>query len=104
MKKVLIYGVTFAFICVTGFVGVSMASDDMDKGPADITLQTADAKKPAQFPHAAHQERIECDKCHKDANFAAAGAWTKDAGHALCKECHKENGASTKCGTCHPKN
>lgn len=101
MKKVIIFGVAIAFLCVAGFSGLSMASDD--KGPAEIVLQTAEAKKPATFPHAAHQERgVECDKCHKDANFLP-GAWTKDAGHALCKNCHKENNASVKCGTCHVK-
>lgn len=99
MKKVLIYSVAVAFLCVAGVVGVSMADDD--KGPAEITLQTEKARKPALFPHAAHQERIECDKCHKDANFPADGVWTKDAGHALCKDCHKANDASTKCSTCH---
>ncbi len=99
MKKVLIYGVAAAFLCVTAAAGISMAED---KGPAEITLKTEAAKKPALFPHANHQARIECDKCHKDANFAA-GAWTKKAGHALCKDCHKANKAPTKCGTCHPK-
>ncbi|GAB4334775.1 MAG: cytochrome c3 family protein [Desulfobulbaceae bacterium] len=100
MKKVLIYGVAMAFLCVAGLAGMGVAADD--KGPAEITLQTEAAKKPALFPHAAHQEKIECDKCHKDPNYAA-GAWTKDAGHKLCKDCHKANGAPTKCGTCHPK-
>lgn len=100
MKKAIVYAVAVVFLTVAGFAGMGMASDD--KGPAEITLQTADAKKPALFPHAAHQEKVECDKCHKDANYTA-GAWTKDSGHALCKDCHKANNASTKCGTCHPK-
>jgi predicted CXXCH cytochrome family protein len=97
MKKVIICGVAVAFLCVAGFAGMSMAQD---KGPAEIILKTADGKKPATFPHAKHQEKQECDKCHKDPNFTK-GAWTKDSGHALCKECHKANGADTKCGTCH---
>ena len=102
MKKAIIYGVAIAFLCVAGFSGMSMASDDK-KGPAEITLQTEAAKKPAIFPHAAHQERgVECDKCHKDPNYLP-GAWTKDAGHKLCKDCHKANKAPAKCGTCHPK-
>ena len=101
MKKVVILGVAVAFLCAAGFASMTMAEED--KGPAEITLQTEAAKKPALFPHAAHQERgVECDKCHKDSNFAA-GAWTKEAGHALCKECHKAEGAPVKCGTCHPK-
>jgi len=100
MKKVIVYAVAVAFLCGAGFAGLSMAEED--KGPAEITLQTAEAKKPAVFPHAAHQEKIECDKCHKSENYLP-GAWTKDAGHALCKDCHKEMGADQKCGTCHPK-
>lgn len=102
MKKVLIISVAVVFLCVAGVASFSAASDD--KGPAEITLTTAKAKKPVLFPHAAHQERLECDKCHKDPNFAAsADSWTKDAGHSLCKDCHKANGASTKCSTCHVK-
>lgn len=104
MKKVIIYGVAVAFLCVAGFSGLSMAADD--KGPADInmTIEGSKKPKPAQFPHAAHQERIECDKCHKDANYTPA-AWTKKTAHALCKDCHKAAGDKklTKCGTCHPK-
>ena len=102
MKKAIIFGVAIAFLCVAGFAGMGVADDD--KGPADITIEIKDSAKPkpAQFPHAAHQEKVECDKCHKDANYTP-GAWTKDSGHALCKDCHKANGAPTKCGTCHPK-
>ena len=99
MKKAIICGVAVAFLCVAGFAGMTMAADD--KGPAEITLKTAAGTKPALFPHAKHQAKQECDKCHKDPNFLK-GAWTKDAGHALCKECHKANGGDTKCGTCHP--
>lgn len=99
MKKAIICGVAVAFLCVAGFAGMTMAADD--KGPAEITLTTAEAKKPAVFPHAKHQEKQECDKCHKDPNYTK-GAWTKDSGHALCKNCHQANGADTKCATCHP--
>jgi len=81
-----------------------VVAEDQDKGPAEITLTTKDAKKPAMFPHAKHQERMQCDECHKNANFAAAAdAWTKDAGHALCKDCHKANNGPTKCNDCHIK-
>ena len=104
MKRVIIYAVAISFLCVAGFAGLSMAADE--KGPAEITLQVENSKKPkpALFPHAAHQERIECDKCHKDANYLP-GAWSKKAGHALCKACHKAAGDKklVKCGTCHPK-
>ena len=103
MKKVILYGVAVAFLCVAGFSGITMAEEDM--GPADITLQTEKAMKPAVFPHAAHQAEeagIECAACHESENYTP-GAWTKDTGHALCKDCHQEQGADTKCSTCHPR-
>ena len=33
-------------------------------GPAEITLQTESAKKPADFPHRQHQEAYSCTVCH----------------------------------------
>jgi hypothetical protein len=100
MKKLVIVGAAVAFLCATGLVTMTMAED---KGPAEITLQTEAAKKPALFPHKAHQDRgVECKTCHESSNYAK-GAWTKDAGHGLCKDCHKAEGGPTKCGTCHPK-
>lgn len=102
MKKTIICGVAVAFLCVAGLAGMTMAEEDM--GPADITLQTAEAKKPAAFPHLKHQaKKEECDKCHKDPNYTK-GAWTKESGHALCQACHKanENKDLAKCTTCHP--
>ncbi|HBI15553.1 MAG TPA: cytochrome C [Desulfobulbaceae bacterium] len=101
MKKAIIYSVAVAFLCVAGFAGMSMAADD--KGPAEITLKTAEGKKPAVFPHAKHQEKQECDLCHKAASYTP-GAWTKETGHAQCQTCHKENENKelAKCKTCHP--
>jgi predicted CXXCH cytochrome family protein len=108
MKKVILYGVAVAFLSVAGFAGVGMSEED--KGPADITLEVAGSEKPkpAVFPHAKHQETIECDTCHKS-EFYKPGAWTKDDGHGLCQECHKSNEDAErakelkKCTTCHPK-
>jgi hypothetical protein len=60
MKKALIYGVALAFMCSLGFAGMSMAQE---KGPAEITIG-ANGKKPAQFPHAKHQEHLKCGECH----------------------------------------
>ena len=134
-KKSLILLVVTAFVMSLG-LGVTMSLAEADKGPADITLN-ADSKsekpKPAQFPHAAHQERMSCGECHHyqdeaggqvactddtlgkiakcdtchNADFAneKLRKW-KDIGHGLCKNCHKKmkaDGAPTKCGACHPK-
>ena len=41
---------------------------------------------------------MKCDECHKNPNFAkSANEWTKDQGHALCRDCHKKNNGPTKC-------
>ena len=58
--------VVAAFVMSLG-LGVTMSLAEADKGPADITIN-ADSKsekpKPAQFPHAAHQEKFSCAECH----------------------------------------
>ena len=110
--------------------GVSFATD-ADKGPADMTLQTEAAKKPAIFPHAKHQEKNSCGTCHHyvdGGNAVACGDDGENIGkceschnsafgneelnsfkkvaHKQCKGCHtkmKDAGAPTKCTGCHPK-
>lgn len=86
-----------------------------DRGPAEITLN-ADGKKPALFPHKAHQDKLgdcatchhkvvdgvrspcddgspiedfqKCDSCHNaDFQNEKLRKW-KDIGHGLCKSCH----------------
>ena len=112
-------------------LAVSVSFAEQDKGEAEIILN-ADGKKPATFPHAAHQEKNSCDTCHHyvdeagnqapcddgsdpiakcdtchNADFANEKLRTwKDIGHALCKACHtkmKDAGAPTKCNDCHKK-
>ena len=103
MKKVhlIVCGVMLAGLM---FSGTAQKVKAEDKGPAEIILQTAKAKKPVKFPHASHQERMKCDDCHKSEHFApSATEWTKDAGHALCRDCHKKNDGPTKCNDCHIK-
>ncbi len=127
MKKTLICSVALAFFCTTGLAALSMAQD---KGPAEMVLKTAKAKKPALFPHAKHQERLKCGECHhtkgpdgkqapytegmkiqkcetchnKDAGMPKGLASFKDVGHKMCKGCHKKTDKKlTKCGVCHKK-
>ena len=103
MKKTIL--VMVAALFVGGLLlSNSLVKAEEDKGPAEITLTTPAAKKPVMFPHHKHQERMKCDECHKNANFAAAAdKWTKEQGHALCKDCHKANKGPTKCNDCHTK-
>jgi len=98
MKKTIICSAAFALV-----FGFAVASNVLaaDKGPAEITLKTEAAKKPAVFPHAKHQAKNECDACHKNANFPADKKWDMKKGHGLCQECHKAKGGPTKCPDCH---
>lgn len=131
MKKLLLYAGLLLCTGAAAVAGVAIASD---KGPAEITLQStidpATTPKPAQFPHAAHQGRMECKVCHhskgpdgKRVDYVAgqkiekceschnskAGmpekvSTFKNAAHALCQDCHKKTNADLgKCGTCHKK-
>lgn len=88
-----------ALACMLMFLNTSSA---YAAAPAEITLKTEAANKPAVFPHAKHQEKIECDACHKDANFPADKNWDMKKGHALCLGCHKaKNQGAVKCDGCH---
>ena len=127
MKCTVIAAVVFCFAMLAA--GASFAGNN---GPEEITLQTAEAKKPAKFPHKKHQETIKCEECHhtmdaagkkgpyvagqekkcetchnKDFKNPELNSW-KGIGHARCKECHKEmekagKNAPTKCTGCHTK-
>ena len=131
MNKALMYSAILYCSCTAGLVGVVMAAD---KGPAEITLQAtidpATTPKPAQFPHGAHQAKMDCGTCHhgKDAagkriaykegqkiekcetcHNSKAGMpekvnTFKGAAHALCQDCHKKNKPElAKCAVCHKK-
>lgn len=100
-------------------------------GPMEIVLKTAQAKKPAYFPHKKHQDKYFCSRCHhsKDSSGRKARYTEKTViqkcttchnsempdeklndwqaiGHALCRDCHRKNRGitSAKCSTCHRKN
>ncbi len=116
MSKKSLVLLVLAALTLSLALAVSMSFAEADKGPADIALN-ADGKKVAQFPHAAHQEKLgdcgtchhyvdkdgirnpcddgspkeyfnKCDSCH-NADFANEKLRTwKDIGHGLCKACH----------------
>jgi hypothetical protein len=129
MNNMLKYGVFLLCCCAAGFAGLATAAD---KGPAEITLQAtvdpAKTPKPAQFPHGAHQARLECGTCHhskgadgkqvayvegqkiekcETCHNSKAGmpekvSTFKNAAHALCQDCHKKNKPElAKCTVCH---
>jgi hypothetical protein len=129
MKKWLACGAVVAVCCAPCLMGIAQAADN---GPAEITLQStidpAKTPKPAQFPHAAHQSRLECKTCHhskgadgkrisyeegqkiekcETCHNSKAGmpeklGTFKNAAHALCQDCHKKNKPElAKCTVCH---
>lgn len=131
MKKMLLYSAILLCSCAIGLASTAGAAD---KGPAEMTLQAtidpATPPKPSQFPHGAHQSRLECGTCHHSkgadgkrvdyvetqkiekcetchnskAGMAEKVNTYKNAAHALCKDCHTKNKPElAKCGVCHKK-
>ncbi len=131
MKKTLIYGVFVAFCCVPYSLGNTTTAD---KGSLELTLQStidpAKTANPAQFPHGAHQARLECRTCHhsksaegkrlsyvegqkiekcETCHNSKSGlpekiSTFKNAAHTLCQGCHRKNRPElVKCSVCHKK-
>jgi predicted CXXCH cytochrome family protein len=129
MKRLLMWSAFLLCSCMAGSIGFATTAD---KGPAEITLQAtidpAPKPKPSVFPHAAHQERMECGVCHHSAgadgkqipyvdgqkiekceschNSKASMPdkvkTYKNAAHALCQDCHKKTKPElAKCTVCH---
>ena len=119
-KKILLCVAAVAFVFSIA-AGISVANT----GPAEIVLKTSAGKKPANFPHKAHQDLMECAKCHhskaadgkqgpyvagQEGKCESCHASPKDfktVAHKNCKGCHKagyegKNGP-TKCTGCHVK-
>ena len=128
-KKSIIFAAVFAMIFSFAAITTINAAD---KGPADMVLETAKKKKPAEFPHKKHQDLMPCSECHHGKDDAGkqtaykegmkiqkcASCHDKDmanaklnnfmkAAHANCKDCHKKGykgkKGPTKCSGCHPK-
>jgi hypothetical protein len=87
--------------------------------PANVTIKVIqDKQAPVNFPHKAHQAKLQgkCANCHANASGdgglkpefaqkpANMGAAMKHPFHKQCLDCHKASGnakAPTKCGDCH---
>ena len=128
IKKTIICSAALAFALSLAVAGASFAAD---KGPADMVMKTAEGKKPAKFPHKAHQDKLKCADCHHGADKAGKQvAYTdgmkvekcatchndkmananlndlKKAAHKNCKDCHaskKDKPELNKCNACHEK-
>ena len=128
-KKTVICSTVFAFLfSLVMTAGLCLAADT---GPAEMTLETAAAKKPAQFPHKKHQKMYGCGECHHSSADGKQVPYTegmkiekcaschdtmedaklkgfKGAAHTNCKGCHEKvskegKNAPTKCAGCHVK-
>lgn len=92
MKKTIICSAAFALVFGFAVASNSVASD---KGPADMVLQTAKAKKPATFPHAKHQGMMECAECHHTDAAGKQGPYVAGK-EAKCESCHNDSMANKK--------
>lgn len=55
------------------------------------------------FPHGMHSKAYQCSTCHGEGTPGRFGI-NKEKAHALCKDCHKKEGAGpTGCTGCHKK-
>ncbi|MEK6197025.1 MAG: cytochrome c family protein [Desulfobacterales bacterium] len=120
-KKSLVLLVVAALTMSLAFA-VSMSFAEVDKGPAEITLN-ADSKsekpKPALFPHAKHQEKNgDCGSCHhyvdKDGIRNPCDDGSPKEYFNKCDSCHNADFANEKlrtwkdighglCKACHTK-
>ena len=121
MAKKIVLCVAALALAFSVAVGVSVAGN---AGPAEIVMKTSAGKKPANFPHKAHQDMMECATCHHTDDGGKQGPYVagkeakcqschtddkdfKKKAHANCKGCHKAgfNGKNgpTKCAGCHVK-
>ena len=68
-------------------VGVSSAGNN---GPEEIVLKSADAKKPARFPHKRHQALFKCEECHHTQSTAGKKGPYVEGQEKKCESCHNK--------------
>lgn len=70
--------------------GISFA--EINKGPTDMVLKTAKAKKPAVFPHSLHQGVLACADCHHGKDAAGAQKPYEEGQEiGKCESCHNND-------------
>ncbi len=104
-------------IAVCGFalaISTAVCTAAEEKGPAEMILNTAKAKKPAFFPHAKHQNTLQCAECHHEKNKdGSQKPYVEGQKIQKCEICHNKkdmtnkklnsfkNSAHAKCKSCH---
>lgn len=87
---------TAALVMLMGCIAGSASAADV------VTIKTTNGS--ITFNHKAHQGRLECKVCHKDATPTKLHL-QKDFAHRLCRGCHeiRRGNAPVKCDACHRK-
>ena len=129
VKKALVCSVFMVLCCIPVFAGEATVIGKNDSEfVLRSTIDPAKPAKPAYFPHAAHQARLECKTCHHSrtaegkrlsyaegqtiakceschnskTNMQERIATFKNAAHTLCQGCHRKNNPDlVKCIVCH---
>jgi len=92
---------TAAAAATTMAAGEAVEAAQQAVSPETIVLEASYGN--ITFPHKMHSDTYDCTTCHGDATPARFGL-DKEKAHALCKECHKKEGAGpTSCKDCHKK-
>lgn len=86
VKKAIITVAAAAFI----LCGIASLSNAGDTGPAEMTLQVTDSKKPkpAFFPHKKHQDSLQCADCHHGMADGKQVAFAEGQEIGKCESCH----------------
>lgn len=73
--------------------GIATMSYSSDVGPADITMETPDSKKPkpAIFPHKKHQDALKCGDCHHGMADGKQTPYVEGMEIAKCVTCHNKD-------------
>ncbi len=87
--------VTILVLLLTCLSGSALAADV-------VTIKASNGN--ITFNHKAHQGRVPCTACHKDATPTRLQL-NRDFAHHLCRGCHEIRGgnAPVKCDACHRK-
>lgn len=79
------------------------AVDEMVEATTSETIVFEASYGDVTFPHTVHADTYDCATCHGEGTPGSLDL-DKDKAHALCRDCHKEEGAGpTGCRDCHKK-
>ncbi len=90
-----------AALATTTAAGKAVETAQKAVSPDTIVLEASYGN--VSFPHAMHEDAYACSNCHGEGTPGLFGL-DKEKAHALCWDCHKQEGAGpTGCKDCHKK-